>query len=80
MAPKRRSLSEVELQDWKKAWMLEADLSLYTGEGEELEDKQFWGQVEAMSGMVGYHAGSVCRALDRERNHVELVQGSFLCF
>ena len=56
MAPKRRSLNEVELQDWKKAWMLEADLSLYTGEGEE-EDKQFWGQIEAMAGMVGYHAG-----------------------
>ena len=41
MAPKKRSLNELELQDWQKAWMLEADLSLYIGKGEEFEDKQF---------------------------------------
>ena len=41
----------------EEAWMLEADLSLCTGQGEELEDKQFWGQVEAMAGMITHHAG-----------------------
>ena len=58
MPPKRRALTEVELEDWGKQWLLELDGCLWIGTGEEILDKSLFGTVEAFAGTVASYNGS----------------------